>query len=57
MTKEELNSLRDSLIDSVNKMYPEGEDSPGNLLHSIALASAYVFVEGIRQYEDMKNLS
>jgi hypothetical protein len=57
LTKEELNTLRENLLDSVGKMYPEGEDGPGNLLHSIALASAYVFVEGIKQYEEMKDQS
>lgn len=48
LTKEELNALKENLLDSVDKMYP-GDDS--DLTKAIFIAASHVFVEGIRQYE------
>lgn len=54
LTKEELNTLRENLLNSVDKMYP-GDDS--DLTKAIFIAASHVFVEGIRQYEGMKGQS
>lgn len=48
LSKEELNTLRENLLNSVDKMYP-GDDS--DLIKAISIAASHVFVEGVRQYE------
>lgn len=48
LTKEELKTLRENLLDSVDKMYP-GDTS--DMVKAISIAASHVFVEGIRQYE------